>query len=192
MAEWQNTKSIGRIKYLCGYCGKEVGPDRGYYHGNSSLRIYICPMCVCPTYFSGGAQTPAPLLGNKVSDVPGEIDSLYNEARACTGVKAFTAAVLACRKILMNIAVDHGADEGKYFIEYVKFLSDKGYVPPNGKGWVDHIRSKGNEANHEIKKMTKEDALDLITFVEMLLRFIYEFPKRISGKTSEESQQPKP
>jgi hypothetical protein len=26
------------------------------------------------------------------------------------------------------------------------FLSDKGYVPPNGKRWVDRIRTKGNQA----------------------------------------------
>jgi hypothetical protein len=97
-------------------------------------------------------------------------------------VKAFTAAVLACRKLLMHIAVDKGASEGKPFIEYVEYLSNKGYVPPNGKVWVDHIRGKGNEANHEIKIMTKEDALDLVTFIEMLLKFIYEFPSRISPK----------
>ena len=79
----------------------------------------------------------------------------------------------------MHIAVDKGAEEGKRFIEYVEYLSDSGYVPPDGKGWVDHIRKKGNEANHEITIMLEEDALDLITFSEMLLRFIYEFQMRI-------------
>jgi hypothetical protein len=58
-----------------------------------------------------------------------------------------------------------------------------GYVPPNGKGWVDHIRKKGNEATHEILLMSKTDAEELITFVEMLLKFIYEFPSRIPPAT---------
>ena len=49
-------------------------------------------------------------------------------------------------------------------------------MPPNGKVWVDYIRQRGNEANHEIALMTQQDAEALITFVEMLLRFIYEFP----------------
>ena len=44
---------------------------------------------------------------------------------------------------------------------------------------VDHIRKKGNEANHEIVLMEKEDAEDLLVFSEMLLKFIYEFPKRV-------------
>jgi len=79
----------------------------------------------------------------------------------------------------MNIAVELGAQEGLPFIEYVKYLSDNGYVPPNGKHWVDHVRRKGNEAAHEISLMTANDARELLTFVEMLLRFIYEFPSMI-------------
>lgn len=66
------------------------------------------------------------------------------------------------------------------FIEYVEFLSDNHYVPPKGKDWVDHIRQKGNEATHEIKLMGEQDAKDLLNFIEMLLRFIYDFPSRIS------------
>jgi hypothetical protein len=79
----------------------------------------------------------------------------------------------------MHIAVEKGASTGKSFLEYVEFLAQQNYVPPNGKGWVDYIRKKGNEANHEIKVMSSEDAADLITFLEMLLKFIYEFPAKV-------------
>jgi hypothetical protein len=58
-------------------------------------------------------------------------------------------------------------------------LAAKGYVPPDGREWVDHIRQKGNEANHEIKVMTAQDARDLVSFLEMLLKFVYEFPAKI-------------
>ena len=44
---------------------------------------------------------------------------------------------------------------------------------------MDHIRKKGNEANHEIRLMKKADAEELISFSEMLLKFIYEFPQRV-------------
>jgi len=77
---------------------------------------------------------------------------------------------LPARKILMHLAVEKGAPAGKSFLEYVKYLAQKGYVPPNGYGWVDHIRTKGNEANHEIKVMGEAEAKDLITFTEMLLK----------------------
>jgi len=69
---------------------------------------------------------------------------------------AFTATVLCCRKLLMHIGVEKGAEKGKNFIEYVEFLSSKNYIPPDGKEWVDHIRKKGNEANHEIVIMGAE------------------------------------
>ena len=71
------------------------------------------------------------------------------------------------------------------FAQYIEYLAGKGFVPPGGEGWVDHIRNKGNDATHEIALMTKEDAEELITFAEMLLKFIYEFPKRIAKRTPE-------
>jgi hypothetical protein len=79
----------------------------------------------------------------------------------------------------MHIAVQQGAPAGENFITYVQYLADKNYVPPNGKGWVDHVRQKGNEANHEIKIMAQTEAEELISFLEMLLKFIYEFPARV-------------
>lgn len=79
----------------------------------------------------------------------------------------------------MNIAVSQGAAEGLRFIDYVEYLEKNGFIPPNGRGWVDHIRKKGNEATHVIALMTQSDAEDLIAFSEMLLKFIYEFPARI-------------
>jgi len=47
-----------------------------------------------------------------------------------------------------------------------------------GRGWVDQIRDKGNDAAHELPQMTVEDAKELIEFTEMLLRFIYDLPAR--------------
>ncbi len=83
------------------------------------------------------------------------------------------------RKLLMHLAVAQGAKPGDSFVAYIEFLAAQGYVPPNGRGWVDHIRKKSNEANHEIVEMKKQDADELVTFAEMLLKFIYEFPAKI-------------
>ena len=79
----------------------------------------------------------------------------------------------------MNVAVSQGADEGLSFVQYVDYLAKAGYIPPNGKGWVDHIRKKGNEATHEIALMAQADAEELIAFAEMLLKFVFEFPARV-------------
>ena len=180
---WSNETSLGSQEYTCGHCGKLVGSDKGF-HSNDKLegdlaRIFICPHCARPTFFHKGKQTPDVAPGKNVEHVPTNVNSLYNEARRCISCSAYTSSVLSCRKLLMNIAVAQGAAEGLNFIEYIDYLAIKGYVPPNGKGWVDHIRKKGNEATHEISPMTHDDANELVSFAEMLLKFIYEFPAKV-------------
>jgi hypothetical protein len=177
---WHSENHIGSRKFHCGFCGNIVASDRGFFVEGGGNSIYICPYCAKPSFFDeAGNQVPGIAPGNDVAHLPSELDAIYNEARHCVSVNAYTAAVLACRKLLMHVAVQQKADPGKGFIYYVEFLANKGYVPPNGKGWVDHIRKKGNEANHEIVLMNKDDAVDLISFAEMLLKFIYEFPARV-------------
>lgn len=177
---WPYATQITPRTYTCGYCDRVVGPDLGYQADNDSNgRIYICSYCRQPSYFYGNEQTPGVAFGEDVHHLPADVMGLYTEARKCMSVSSYTAAVLTCRKILMNVAVSKSAKEGEAFIDYVTFLADNHYVPPGGKGWVDHIRKKGNEANHEIKLMSRNDAEELISFIEMLLKFVYEFPARI-------------
>ncbi|OIR17000.1 hypothetical protein GALL_28210 [mine drainage metagenome] len=178
---WYNVGGIGSKQFRCGHCGYSVANDKGYFADNNSpRRIYICPNCDKPTYFDESArQYPGVAPGNEVQQLPQELARLYLEARNCCSVSAFTASVLTSRKMLMNIAVQQGAKEGLRFVEYVEHLAANGFIPPNGKGWVDHIRKKGNEATHEISLMTQADAEELIAFSEMLLKFIFEFPSRV-------------
>ena len=177
---WSNAAGLTKRTYTCGYCGKVVGPSLGFMGNDGLSFIYVCPYCNEPTYFDNRArQIPGTAFGADVGSLPQDIDALYKEARNCISVNSFTASVLVSRKILMNLAVAQGAKEGESFVSYVEHLSQKGYVPPNGKTWVDHIRKKSNEANHEIKIMSNTDAEELIIFLEMLLKFIYEFPSRI-------------
>lgn len=183
---WQNIGTMGSKSYRCGYCGQYVSSDRGYLTVNITppAFIYTCHHCGKPTFFDqDGSQTPGAIYGAEVKDIDEEsVKQLYEEARKCTGNSAYTSAVLSCRKLLMHIAVAKGAKEGLNFIKYVEYLSDKNYIPPDAKDWVDHIRRKGNEANHEIIIMKEEDAKDLLAFLEMLLKIIYEFPANIKRK----------
>jgi hypothetical protein len=100
---------------------------------------------------------------------------------------AYPAAVLACRKLLRHIAVSKGAPSGAKFVDYVEFLAANNYVPPSAKEWVDHIRKKGNEANHEITIMGRDEAEELITFSEMLLKLVFEFPAAMLRKRTGEA-----
>jgi hypothetical protein len=182
---WNNP--VGQVprSYVCSYCNHRVGPLLGWQTNNinPAAFIYLCSYCGAPTYFdTKGDQHPGAPFGNAVASTPKDVAALYAEARSCMTVNSFTSAVLTCRKLLMHIAVEKGAEPSKTFLEYVEYLAQKGYVPPDGKGWVDYIRTKGNEANHEIKIMPTEDASNLITFSEMLLKFVYEFPAKVQPK----------
>lgn len=180
MSGWRILAGIGAVQFRCGHCGFNVASDKGYNHTNPSEKIHVCPNCDKPTYFyRSGIQVPGVVPGSEVQHLPDDLEHMYREARNCCGLGAYTASVLASRKMLMNVAVQQGAKEGEKFIQYVDHLAANGFIPPNGRGWVDHIRRKGNEATHEIALMTQTDAEELISFTEMLLKFIYEFPARV-------------
>lgn len=65
------------------------------------------------------------------------------------------------------------------FKKYVDYLRDQGHIPPRSTSWVDLIRNEGNEANHEITIMQREDAEQLLKFSEMMLRLMYEYPAEV-------------
>jgi hypothetical protein len=163
-----------------------LGPDAGYLpHGGTPKaatgRVCICPNCDNPTYFNEkGEQFPGVTMGDAVTGIiDPEVESMYLEARRCSSVGAYTACVMACRKLLMNVAVHKKAPENQTFAQYVEFLDAQGYIPPDGRAWVDEIRKRGNLATHEIKLMSSEDASVVLDFTAMLLRFVYELPSKL-------------
>jgi Domain of unknown function (DUF4145) len=190
--EWRTTTIIDALRFVCGYCGCAVASERGWAAqprgstGRFVAFVHICPLCMKPTFFDpDGSQTPGVVFGNAVRDVPEKrISDLYDEARKATGAGSYTASVLCCRKVLMHIAVSKGAKAGESFVSYVEYLAVNNYIPPDARDWVDHIRKKSNEANHEILIMSEDDAQELISFIEMLLKVIFEFPAAIKRKTT--------
>ena len=90
-------------------------------------------------------------------------------------VEAYTGAVMLLRKILMNVSVENGAEEGKKFQYYIDFLYDKGIIHIKQKLLTDKIRTIGNEANHKIEAITKETAENTFKLTEHLLLNNYEF-----------------
>ena len=106
--QWQGIANLDSRTYTCGHCDKLVGPNTGYYatvyQGGASLdpiSILICSSCRQPTYFDrAGAQYPGVPYGNDVGSLPNDVGGLYSEARKAYSVGAYTASVLACRKIL--------------------------------------------------------------------------------------------
>jgi hypothetical protein len=180
------------LSYTCGFCDNRVAAGAGYHATKVGVpsgadyggQISICPHCNEPTYLSAdGRQVPGPAFGGTVAHISSEdVSALYDEARNCMKVNAFTAAVMCCRKLLMHIAVSEGAEENKSFAYYVRYLAEEGHIPRTATAWVNHIRDKGNDANHEIDLMGREDAEQLIKFSEMLMRIMYEYPAEVADR----------
>ncbi|MEK6753659.1 MAG: DUF4145 domain-containing protein [Chloroflexota bacterium] len=190
--QWHQIQNIPSQNYICSYCNNPLASDKGWIALDQQSQvagyICVCHRCLQPTYIDiYGRQHPGVTFGNPVQHIPDEsVKELYDEARQATGIGSYTAAVLCCRKLLMHIAVSKGAKSGESFISYVEYLANNHFVPPDAKEWVDHIRKKGNEANHEITIMGIEDAKELLSFSEMLLKVIYEFPALIKNKAKTE------
>lgn len=182
---WSNSTVVGHKSYKCGHCGNALAEEKGYTasirqggHDKRQAKIYICHFCTEPTYFSpDGRQIPGARIGHPINHIENvSVDNLFKEAQDCFSISAYTSAVICCRKLLMSISVELEAKSGNSFAYYVNFLNNNGHIPPNGKEWVDSIRKLGNEANHEIQFKTEKEAKLILTFTEMLLRFIYEMP----------------
>jgi len=184
MIDWSGFRQLDSLNFICGHCGSNIASDRGYLGTDMQVGkhvyIYICHVCGSPTFFDAeGFKTPGSIYGGDVLHISdADVSYLYDEARRCISINAFTASVMCCRKLIMHIAVSKGADENKSFKEYVDYLSKNNFIPFGSSDWVDQIRDKGNEANHEIKVMSEDDAKELLTFMEMLLKLIYEFPAK--------------
>jgi hypothetical protein len=119
---WVELRALPPKSFVCGFCEDKVASAQGYIAkpsigpAPSSAFIYICPSCGSPTLCDEhGDLFPKSPPGKPVANVPNDLAALYDEARRSAGAEAFTASVLTCRKILMNIAVENGAEEGKSF-----------------------------------------------------------------------------
>ncbi len=177
------------MEWTCGHCGNNVAGSQGYQAGSpiGTYRVLPCPGCSKASFWDGDRMHPGPPYGAEIPGLPDDIKALYAEARSCIQASATTAAILICRKILMHIANEKHAPDGT-FQEAVQYLASKHYIPTGGERWVDHIRTKGNEANHEIVIASDDDARKLVLFTEMLLMNVYKYPNMVpDGEAAEDS-----
>lgn len=182
---WYGLREINSRSFVCWNCGNRVASNHGYTTVGELSCIYICPHCNAPHIIDEQNQViPEALPGKPVKRLPKEIAVIYDEARNCIAAGANTAAVMVLRKILMNLAVEEGAKEGDSFENYIKFLCDNGFVHRRQQKQAEHIKRLGNKANHKIEPRTKEDALELLNVVQLILINNYE--------QSDEFMQPEP
>ena len=185
---YYNSSDLNTNEIKCGYCGNIVAPHVGYAikqddrSGPAIAYIYKCPHCKNPLIYFVQEKTliPGSMYGRDIKNLPEKINILYSECRTCYANQCYTASQMIARTILMHIAVEQGAKENESFAYYVQYLDENRYIPPNGRSWVDFIRTSGNMANHELIIKEKEETEKVIFFLSTLLLFIYEIPNELN------------
>lgn len=163
--------------YRCAHCGHDV---TGFIVARHANKIGTAVWLLCPTCGDASIVTrkneqyPAPIPGPELQGLPPDIDAAYSEARRCLGISALSACTMMCRKILMHMAVQKGAQAGERFEQYVGYLQEQGYISPNMRPWVDRIRQLGNEGAHDLEAPSRDAAESALAFTGELLRTVYE------------------
>lgn len=178
-----NYSTLPSVRITCGWCDSVISPNKGYFvksdHPNSQEvgYIYICPNCNQIILYNIYQDEVFPLgkFGKNINKLPEQVSAIYNEIRECYSIGAFTSIGLLGRKLLMHVAVQEGAEGDKKFVYYVDYLNDNGYVPRKSKHLLEFLRSQGNDANHDVIVLKKEDAEKIISFIELILTFMYEY-----------------
>lgn len=175
--------TLPSVRITCGWCNSIISPNKGYsvrYNSSQSGDIgyiYICPNCNQVILYRDYQKVVFPLckFGKSINKLPEQVSLIYNEIRECYSIGAFTSIGLLGRKLLMHVAVQEGAEEDKSFLYYVNYLNDNRYVPKKSKHLLEFLRSQGNDANHFVQILQKEEAEKIISFIELILTFIYEY-----------------
>ena len=189
----------GTETYQCGHCGMYVAGIVVAYNTDMNTLWLGCPNCkkgsvrddpVPDGSMWDGRLMPPPPLGDTVNGLPPEVESAYLEARMSFSYGCYTACELMCRKILMNVAVQKGANKNKKFAEYVEYLKDQRHVSVEMDMAIEKIRYNGNEAAHEIKSPGKERAKYTLRFTMLLLKNVYETPELLNQTENDSSADP--
>lgn len=141
---------------------------------------YLCTTCRRPSVLDEGLVQPGSRPLRTPRGLPAIDASIWEEARSCLGVYAYSATVMLCRKLLLHIAVEKGLpakdkrNRAPSYMDAVKHLESAGVITRDMREWVDEIKDIGNDANHELTPIFEAQARDVATFTEQLLILAYE------------------
>ena len=176
--QWKNADFLISLSFVCWNCGNQVASNKGYKTQQETLRkrIYLCPHCDTPNIFdTNGREVLSSLPGGEINKLPENIDLIYSEIRKCMQSKCYNGSIMLMRKLIMHIAVEEEAEEGKNFVEYIDYLCRNGFVPKKSANKANSVRILGNSTNHEIENRTEIEAKNCFEFIELLLKVNYEF-----------------
>ncbi len=110
--------------------------------------------------------------------IPEHLRDIFLEAHTCFKAKAYSAAILMCRKTLEGI-VEENEIPVRNLSSALKEMKDKGIIENRLYEWADTLRISGNEAAHNTKsKIASQDVEDILDFTHALLEYIFTFQEK--------------
>lgn len=172
--------------YPCGACGKDTN-GRVVATAKRECDGAVVHWCICTcskeeptTIIERGGTVVSQLPEAREFQVgerwPPELEQLFEEAAKAYAAGAFTASAMVSRKILMACACHEGDTDGKKFVDYVDYITNKVLTFPKAKDSIDKIRGIGNEANHKVFFVGRDDARRALSIVSYMLATIYSLP----------------
>ena len=177
-----SSPSEGRLYHtlvLCDHCGSKtllifkgvrksiIGARPGFYIDVEFVDQYP-------------KRTPKPH-----ESIPPQVADDYIEAIKCFDVGAWKASVVMCRRALQGSVIEKGAKKDK-LVDQIDELYDQQIITKAIKDWAHEIRLTGNIGAHPdkdgLQDVTREDAKELIEFMEEYLNYVYIMPSKVAAK----------
>lgn len=151
----------------------DEGPPVSYYFGR-------CPACARPIvmgreHYSGESDDwqVYPALTKLDLAVPERIRTSFEEARQCLRARAFTAAVIMCRRAIEASCAHLGEGQGNLKSKLAALHSRK-VLDERLFAWADALRDVGNDAAHGAEYIASaEEARDATEFARAFLENLF-------------------
>ena len=125
-----------------------------------------------------------PFFNLKLNEtIPSEIQEILKEAKITYSTECYRSSAVMSRRTLEAIAQDKGEEKGSLY-KKIENLIQKGILDKNLGSWANEIRLIGNSGAHydTINIVKKEDANQIILFIEELIKYLYIMPAEIEKR----------
>jgi hypothetical protein len=123
------------------------------------------------------------------AEVPPALREEHVEARKCLDAKAYTAAVVMVRRTVEGVCAHHNVSERTLQKSLIK-MRDEGLLDQRLLDWANALRGLGNEGAHYTgKHVSREDALDALSFSEAMLDYLFVLTAKFQEFTARRAAQ---
>lgn len=212
LGEWRgySGNKLATHRITCAFCGEsgnwslEHHAEKKKPNGNKKLNFDTLKCGSCAGYvmilWSGteigdGAHDykvlPWPLKLEKFpKHWPSEVGRFWLQAHRNLRDENWDASAVMARSALQVALRDQKA-AGTNLKQEIADLAKKGVLPPLMADWSDNVRILANDAAHPVPGQpapSPNDAQDIVRFLDFLLEYLYDLPKRIRDYTERKEE----